>query len=117
MKADKENRTIEWVAFNNDLLNLLKQKDNHRFSRYDAFIWLIEKIRKGHTVYDEFGTETKRQELVITYTRLSDDWCWSRPTVQKFMEELIDHSIISQQKSGNDFILSLNSTTADKIIL
>ena len=117
MKADNQNKAVEWIALNNALLNCLKQKDNHRFSRYDAFMWLVEHIRKGHEVQDENGHCINRQELVSTYCRLSEYWCWTRQTVQKFISELSELNVISHKQDGKHTIFTLNSTTADKVIL
>ena len=117
MTKKNDSQAIEWVAFNSELLNCLRQKDNHKFSRYDAFLWLIEHIREGHVYLDKNGIRTQRQEYSATYIRLADDWHWTRQPVQKFIEELSSISIISQTKSGNTFIFSLNCTSADKIIL
>ena len=38
--------TITWIAMGKDLIKCLKSKGNHRLSRYDAFLWIIENIQK-----------------------------------------------------------------------
>ena len=42
--------TITWIAMGKDLIKCLKSKGNHRLSRYDAFLWIIENIQKGCTI-------------------------------------------------------------------
>ena len=116
-KINKDNRTIDWVAFNNDLLCCLKTKDNHKFSRYDAFVWLVEHIRSGRAVFNSSGLRSTKMEYIASYTRLADIWHWSRPTVQKFIEELDSLSVIAKKKNGNAYIFTLNSSTQDKIII
>jgi len=117
MNTHQENRTIEWVAMNNDLLTILKTQDNHRFSRYDAFVWLLEHIRGENPMVGNVGIQCKDSEFVTSYTRLADTWHWSRPTVQKFIEELAAVSVITKRKNGNTFVFSLNAKSQNKIIL
>ena len=117
MDDQKTNRTIGWVVFDNKLLAFLKTKDNHRFSRYDAFIWLIEHIHEGRAIFDSKGLRTKRAEYVASYTKLADAWHWSRPTVQKFIEELDSIAVIKRRKSGNAFIFTLNMSTDNRIVI
>lgn len=117
MENQKANSTINWVAFNSELLTFLKTKDNHRFSRYDAFIWLVEHIKEGHVIFDSKGLRTKRTEYVASYTRLADAWHWSRPTVQKFIEELDSIAVIKRRKNCNAFIFTLNMSTDNRIVM
>lgn len=41
---NKANRTLSWLSINSQMINCLKTKTNHKYSRYDAFIWLLESI-------------------------------------------------------------------------
>ena len=52
-----------------------------------------------------------------TYTKLADAWHWSRPTVQKFIEELDSIAVIKRRKSGNAFIFTLNMSTDNRIVI
>ena len=51
--------TITWIAMGKDLIKCLKSKGNHRLSRYDAFLWIIENIQKGQLAYEKSGHERK----------------------------------------------------------
>ena len=44
MKKNQTNRTIRKMTFDITLLDILKTKDNHKLSRFDAFMWLAEHI-------------------------------------------------------------------------
>jgi len=117
MNTHQENRTIQWVAMNGDLLTILKSQDNHRFSRYDAFIWLLEHIKGKKPLVSPSGIMCRDSEYSASYNRLADAWHWSRPTVQKFIEELTTVSVITKRRNGNTFIFSLNDKSQDKVIL
>ena len=116
MKTLKGNRTIERIIFDTDLLNILSDGYHLRFSRFDAFLWLIENIRKGHISYDVFGIKSWRQELVTTNSKIAEIWHWSRPLVLEFIQNLIDLSVICQTRSGHKVIYTVNPSFEDKII-
>ena len=97
MKRNQTNRTIQKMTFDNTLLEILKTKDNHKLSRFDAFMWLAEHILDG------------------TNSELAKLWHWSRPSVQKFTQELIDLGIIRRERFGKYFAYSL-SDEAKKLI-
>ena len=109
---EHSNRTKPSLILDSELVSFLKSQDNHKFSRYDAFIWLINHI---HDSANDDETSSAYQELLVKYTELAKTWRWSRPTVQKFIEGLEAMSVIVKKKYVNAFALSLpgESTMAD----
>lgn len=117
MNTDPDSKTIEWMALNKKIMECLKSRDNHKFSRYDAFIWLLEHIREGHITVSADGIQSQRSDFTTSYTRLADIWHWSRPTVQKFIEELTDISVITKKRNGNFYVFSMSQSSEKRIII
>ena len=112
MKKNQKNRTIHNMTFDNTLLEILKTKDNHKLSRFDAFMWLAEHILDGFPCSQGEG---QLQLYKVTNSELAKLWHWSRPSVQKFTQELIDLGIIRRGRFGKYFAYSL-SDDAEKFI-
>lgn len=93
MKSNTANRTIQQMTLDSCLLTILKTKDNHKMSRYDAFLWLVEHIHNGSS-YSHEGHEYTLPQYHVTNSELAEVWHWSRPSVQKFIEELNDAGFI-----------------------
>lgn len=107
---NNSNRTIRQMTFDNVLINILKTKENHKFSRYDAYLWLVENIVKGND-YSHGNRTCTMEHYCVTNTELADSWHWSRPTVQKFIDELINAGFIERRRYGNTFAFSLTSSS------
>lgn len=43
---EKNTHMVNWIALGAELIDCLKSKGNHRLTRYDAFVWMIEHISK-----------------------------------------------------------------------
>lgn len=102
---------------NHALLLCLQSKGNHKLSRYDAFIWLVNRIQVGTTICDELGISSCKHFYSASYNRLAETWHWDRSTVQQFIDELDELGVISKKREGNKFIFSLNSMSGGKIIM
>lgn len=91
----KENtkRTNLSLKLDSGLVSFLKTQENHKFSRYDAFVWLMEHIQEAE-MEDCDKPSSAYQECLVRYTELAKTWHWSRPTVQKFIEGLEAMSVI-----------------------
>ena len=111
---ENTNRTKLSLKFDSGLVSFLKTQENHKFSRYDAFVWLMEHIQDPD-MEDSGTTPSAYQEFLVRYTELAKTWRWSRPTVQKFIEGLEAMSVIIKKKHVNAFALSLpdESTMTD----
>ena len=110
---ENTNRTNLSLKLDCGLVSFLKTQENHKFSRYDAFVWLVEHILDSD-VEDCGKPSSAYQDYLVRYTELAKTWHWSRPTVQKFIEGLEAMSVIIKKKHVNAFALSLTdeSTTA-----
>ena len=103
---ENTNRTNLSLKLDSGLVSFLKTQENHKFSRYDAFVWLVEHILDSD-VEDCGKPSSAYQEYLVRYTELAKTWHWSRPTVQKFIEGLEAMSVIIKKKHVNAFALSL----------
>ena len=103
---ENTNRTNLSLKLNIGLVSFLKTQENHKWSRYDAFVWLEERILDSD-VEDCGKPSSAYQEYLVRYTELAKTWHWSRPTVQKFIEGLEAMPVIIKKKHVNAFALSL----------
>lgn len=103
---ENTNRTNLSLKLDCGLVSFLKTQENHKFSRYDAFVWLVEHILDSD-VEDCGKPSSAYQDYLVRYTELAETWHWSRPTVQKFIEGLEAMSVIIKKKHVNAFALSL----------
>lgn len=103
---ENTNRTNLSLKLDCGLVSFLKTQENHKFSRYDAFVWLVEHIL-DLDVEDCGKPSSAYQDYLVRYTELAKTWHWSRPTVQKFIEGLEAMSVIIKKKHVNAFALSL----------
>ena len=103
---ENTNRTNLSLKLDCGLVSFLKTQENHKFSRYDAFVWLVEHILDSD-VEDGGKPSSAYQEYLVRYTELAKTWHWSRPTVQKYIEGLEAMSVIIKKKHVNAFALSL----------
>ena len=110
---ENKNRTISWLSINTQLINCLKTKTNHKFSRYDAFIWLLEKILVKGNHADGLSSNS----YSASYIKLADKWKWTRQTVQNFIEELMALSFISAKRQANAYTFTLSDKLRSQIIL
>lgn len=103
---ENTNRTNLSLKLDSGLVSFLKTQENHKFSRYDAFVWLMEHIHESD-MEDCGKPSSAYQEYLVRYTELAKTWHWSRPTVQKYIEGLEAMSVIIKKKHVNAFALSL----------
>ena len=103
---ENTNRTNLSLKLDCGLVSFLKTQENHKLSRYDAFVWLVEHILDSDA--EDCGKPSSAyQDYLVRYTELAKTWHWSRPTVQKFIEGLEAMSVIIKKKHVNAFALSL----------
>lgn len=103
---EKNTHSLNWLALGADLIDCLRSKGNHRLTRYDAFVWMMEHIQKGVAVRDADGVVVNSAPYSASYKRLAEDWNWERHTVQSFIEELTALSVITSKRQGNVYVFS-----------
>lgn len=114
---EKNTHMVNWMALGAELIDCLKSKGNHRLTRYDAFVWMIEHIQKGIIIRDANGTIIRSMPYSASYKRLAEDWNWERHTVQSFIEELTALSVISTKREGNVFAFFLGQKSYKQLVL
>ena len=75
-------------------------------------MWLAEHILDGFPFSQKEG---QLQLYKVTNSELAKLWHWSRPSVQKFTQELIDLGLLKRERFGKYFAYSL-SAEAEKFI-
>lgn len=113
----KHNTSLHWIALGPDLIQCLKSGSNHRLNRYEAFIWLIERIQKGTTKYNDLGEAVSCSPFSSSYKRLAEEWNWESHTVQSFVSDLVGLSAIKTRRDGRSFVFSLGEKSHDILIL
>lgn len=103
---EKNTHSLNWLALGAELIDCLRSKGNHRLTRYDAFVWMMEHIQKGVAVRDADGVVVNSAPYSASYKRLAEDWNWERHTVQSFIEELTALSVITSKRQGNVYVFS-----------
>lgn len=114
---DKHKDNVDWLAFNRDLMDCLRTQTNHKFSRFDAFMWLIDNIKRGRLLSDDDKVEHPESGFTASFNQLADQWHWSRQSVSKFIKNLDKIAVITHTRLGNYYIFSLNYSSSDKILL
>ena len=117
MAMKKNSSKVNWLAMGNDLIECLRSKGNHRLSRYDAFLWMIEHVQHGTVITNDFGIVVERTPFTSSYKRLSEEWNWDRHVVQEFIEELVSLSVLSTERDGNTFTFRIGDISASRLIL
>ena len=113
----KNTHLVNWIALGAELIDCLKSKGNHRLTRYDAFVWMIEHIQKGIIVRDANGTFVRLAPYSASYKRLAEDWNWERHSVQSFIEELTALSVITTKREGNVYAFFLGQKSYKQLVL
>ena len=66
---ENTNRTNLSLKLDSGLVSFLKTQENHKFSRYDAFVWLMEHIQEAE-MEDCDKPSSAYQECLVRYTNL-----------------------------------------------
>ena len=88
--SKKKNKTIELVcpyyvhSLPKELADILHQRQDDRFPKFEAFRYLMEK--QALTYLESDGKA--QSSFLVTITQLSLDWKWHRHTVTAFLEDL-----------------------------
>lgn len=114
MKKNNVENTA-WIMFQNDLLVCLSDKTNHKYTRFDAFMWLIDNMQPSNKVSYVNGVSIEDASISISYTRLADLWHWTRQTVENFMSELEKKQVLTKTKTGRIYNFCLSQNTIQKI--
>ena len=110
---EKNTHSLNWLALGAELIDCLRSKGNHRLTRYDAFVWMMEHIQKGVAVRDADGVVVNSAPYSASYKRLAEDW----NTVQSFIEELTALSVITSKRQGNVYVFFIGKKSYKQLVL
>ena len=86
------------------LADTLHQKTGDRYSKYEAFRYLMER----QAVQNSDESKNNTCPFTVTITELSVDWGWHRHTVTAFLGQLVDLNYLTVEKTPTGFSLLLN---------
>ena len=98
------------------LLQFLRSKNTERFTKLDAFCYLIGKMSgqgKAHK-----GDSSKdisplcHGEFTGSISELANDWHWHRATVRSFLDGLESLGVIKRELQGRDYTFILRTHTS-----
>lgn len=113
-----DNKNVTLYGMENDmaLLQFLRSKNTERFTKLDAFCYLIGKMSgqgKAHK-----GDSSKdisplcHGEFTGSISELANDWHWHRATVRSFLDGLESHGVIKRELQGRDYTFILRTHTS-----
>ena len=85
-----------WIALHRRVKKSWLWLEEREFSRFEAWIDLLLRANWERTEGCYRGTpyHVERGELVTSHEKLAEDWSWSRGKVRRFIERLVDESMI-----------------------
>lgn len=100
------------------LADLLHQKQDDRYTKYEAFRYLIEKqaIASLGIETDNAASGNAPCMMTTTITQLSEDWGWHRHTVKAFLEELASLQVLRLTKGSDGYNLCFCASLFPSIV-
>ena len=86
------------------LADTLHQKTKDRYTKYEAFHYLMER----QAVNNSEESKNHTRPFTVTITELSLDWGWHRHTVTAFLGKLVALDYLTVEKTPEGFSLLLN---------
>lgn len=108
-----DNKNVTLYGMENDmaLLQFLRSKNTERFTKLDAFCYLIGKMsgqgkeHKGDSSKDI--SPLCHGEFTGSISELANDWHWHRATVRSFLDGLENLGVIKRKLQGRDYTFTL----------
>ena len=100
-----DNKNVTLYGMENDmaLLQFLRSKNTERFTKLDAFCYLIgkmsgqDKAHKGDSSKDI--SPLCHGEFTGSISELANDWHWHRATVRSFLDGLESLGVIKRERT------------------
>lgn len=113
-----DNKNVTLYGMENDmaLLQFLRSKNTERFTKLDAFCYLIgkmsgqDKAHKGDSSKDI--SPLCHGEFTGSISELANDWHWHRATVRSFLDGLESLGVIKRELQGRDYTFILRTHTS-----
>ena len=110
-----DNKNVTLYGMENDmaLLQFLRSKNTERFTKLDAFCYLIgkmsgqDKAHKGDSSKDI--SPLCHGEFTGSISELANDWHWHRATVRSFLDGLESLGVIKRKLQGRDYTFTLRT--------
>lgn len=110
-----DNKNVTLYGMENDmaLLQFLRSKNTERFTKLDAFCYLIGKMSEQTKAHKGDSTSDVSPLCHGGFTgsisELANDWHWHRATVRSFLDGLESHGVIKRELHGRDYHFSLRT--------
>ena len=113
-----DNKNVTLYGMENDmaLLQFLRSKNTERFTKLDAFCYLIgkmsgqDKAHKGDSTSDI--SPLCHGEFTGSISELANVWHWHRATVRSFLDGLESLGVIKRELQGRDYTFILRTHTS-----
>ena len=98
------------------LLQFLRSKNTERFTKLDAFCYLIGKMSEQAKAHNG-DSSTDISPLCLgsfngSISELANDWHWHRATVRSFLDGLESLGVIKRELHGRDYTFKLRTHTS-----
>lgn len=113
-----DNKNVTLYGMENDmaLLQFLRSKNTERFTKLDAFCYLIGKMSEQAKAHNG-DSSTDISPLCLgsfngSISELANDWHWHRATVRSFLDGLESLGVIKRELHGRDYTFKLRTHTS-----
>ena len=113
-----DNKNVTLYGMENDmaLLQFLRSKNTERFTKLDAFCYLIGKMSEQAKAHNG-DSSTDISPLCLgsfngSSSELAYDWHWHRATVRSFLDGLESLGVIKRELHGRDYTFKLRTHTS-----
>lgn len=95
------------IPLTKELSDIMHQKTDERYSRFEAFRTLLELQAQ-----EMAGRNLQENEpFVIAISTLASQWKWHRHTVTGFLDELVQHDVLTKETIYNGYRICLRNLT------
>ena len=107
------------ILVDKPLLDYLRSKCDGKFSKLDAFCYLLDKAMAApaHQRCDDASTDVATVRTLhpfeVTVTDLAKSWNWHRATTRKFLTELEEMGLLTKEPLQKSCIITMRLSEAD----
>lgn len=106
------NKTSYSITMSSQLLKFLQdtaQVDTNRFSKLDAYIYLLESATDSPVVVRIAGESVtlSKGQLASSFSELAEVWNWHRGNVRMFIQSLINLGAVTTERVSKKLIITL----------
>ena len=106
------NKTSYDIKMSRQLLTFLQdteQADANRFTKFDAFIHLLESAadESGEVKISGDSMPLSKGQLVSSFSELAEVWNWHRGNVRMFIQSLINLGAVTTERVSKKLIITL----------